>query len=918
MKAALSFALFGATSALAAKSLSSVQRVTNLPIVSNKFIVEVAETSDIPSKRDLGTPHEQLYRSLKERKIAFDVHKEYDAPGIFVGAAMTLTDSQDVASILKTNGVVAIRPVRSYPRPAPVFSKTCSPGDAGLPDSESTHITTGVDKLHAKGITGKGIKIGILDTGIDYTHPALGGGFGAGFKVQGGYDLVGDDYTGANAPVPDSDPLDQCAGHGSYYILCYLAPPFNSRVLDQEPMLLYVRPMIISSGAITRLKGIIGANPGNEFNISGVAYDSTIYAYRIFGCNGSVNDDVIVDGLLMGVKAGMDILTMSLGGSDGWSESTGSVVSSRIAASGKIVTIAAGNEGASGSWFTSSPGNAIDAISVASSDNTIIPLQSFTVDGVTHDPIVYYDTFPLPVTETLPLYATSNDTTVVDDACNPLPASTPDLSGFVVLVRRGTCAFVDKLANIAAFGAKTALIYDNGNGFAGIEVGNFSAVLIQAEDGVFLGQQLAAGKSIKVTFPQSGAGVQFPSTTGGLVSTFTTYGPTNDFYFKPAITAPGGDILSTYPIPLGTWRLDSGTSMATPFLAGSAALFLSVKGKSPSVARSARTFFQATAKPISSSLTDGDPFQTVTQQGAGLVQVYDAIFGTTTLSRTELILNDTAHFAGPQKFTVKNTGKTVKTYTLSHVPAGTAVTIGAGSILPALGPVPLSTSYASVKFNSGKFTLLPGQAHDVVATITPPKGVDATTFPVYSGFIHVTSPVESVHATYLGLAASLKDKQVVDNTDIIFGVNIPALLDSAGNVQDGPVNYTFVGADAPTMLWRQAFGTPLLRLDLVSANTSFAPTLNSRAAISFATSHKGGSFAKVSTLGPLLEQPYLGRNDEGDLLQNTFVLSNTFANGTTISNGSYKVLLRALRVTGDPTNEADYESWLSPIFGVAA
>lgn len=53
---------------------------------------------------------------------------------------------------------------------------------------------------------------------------------------------------------------------------------------------------------------------------------------------------VIVDGLLMGVKANLDILTMSLGGSDGWTEGTGSVVSSRIAASGKIVTIAAGNE----------------------------------------------------------------------------------------------------------------------------------------------------------------------------------------------------------------------------------------------------------------------------------------------------------------------------------------------------------------------------------------------------------------------------------------------------------------------------------------------------------------------------------------------------------------------------------------------
>ncbi|KAJ7813632.1 hypothetical protein B0H13DRAFT_1912903 [Mycena leptocephala] len=159
MRTALSLALLGATSAFAAKvSLSNVERVTNLPIGSNKFIVE---------------PHDQLYRSLRERKISFNVHKEYDAPGIFVGASLSLTNTQDVSNILNTAGVVAIRPVRSFPRPEPLFSKSISPGDAGLPDSESTHITTGVDKLHAMGITGKGIKIGILDTGTDYTHPFL-------------------------------------------------------------------------------------------------------------------------------------------------------------------------------------------------------------------------------------------------------------------------------------------------------------------------------------------------------------------------------------------------------------------------------------------------------------------------------------------------------------------------------------------------------------------------------------------------------------------------------------------------------------------------------------------------------------------------------------------------------------------------
>ncbi|KAJ7045910.1 subtilisin-like protease [Mycena alexandri] len=869
---------------LASKSsLSDVKRVTNLGTVSNKFIVELSEASEIPSKRALGTQHEELYRFLRKRKITFDVHKEYDAPGIFIGAALTLADSQDVTDILKLDGVVAIRPVRTYTPPKPISSRPVSPGDAGLPDSEATHITTGVDRLHAQGITGKGIKIGIIDSGVDYTHPSLGSGFGPGFKIEGGFDFVGDNYTGDNTPVPDSDPLDQCFGHG------------------------------------THVAGIIGANPGNEFNISGVAYTATIYAYRVFSCQGLTSDDIILEALLMGVKDGMDVLTMSIGGPDGWTTATVMVVSSRIAASGKIVTIAADNNGASGSWFSSRPGNAIDGISVASSDNTALPLQTLTVEGVEHAPIFYYDTFPLPINGTLPLYATSNDTTVADDACNPLPASTPDLSKFVVLVRRGTCVFATKLANIAAFGAKTALFYDNGIGFASIQVGNFTAALIQAQDGVFLGQHLAAGEAISVTFPQSGGVAQYPLPNGGLVSAFTSYGPTNDFYFKPSITAPGGNILSTFPVPLGSWIVDSGTSMAAPFMAGSAALLLAVQGRTTSVAKTARTFFQATAKPISSSFTNGSPFQTVTQQGAGLVQVYDAIFSTTLLSHTELVLNDSTHFAGLQRFTVTNTGKTGKVYTLSHLPAGTAVTVTPDTIFPALGPVPLLTQYATVSFDTAEFTLLPGHSHEVVATVQPPSGVNTTTFPVYSGFIYVTSGNESVHATYIGLAASLKDKQVIDNTDFVFGVPLPALLDSFGNFQDGPLNYTLVGDDAPTVLWRQAFGTPVLRLDLVTADTTLVGALNPRTPISFTNSHAGGSFAKVQILGPLLEMDYLNRNDEGAFLDNTFVLSNVFANGSGIPiDASCRVLLRSLRVTGDPANEADYESWLSPIIGVVA
>jgi hypothetical protein len=84
--------------------------------------------------------------------------------------------------------------------------------------------------------------------------------------------------------------------------------------------------------------------------------------------------------------------------------------------------------------------------------------------------------------------------------------------------------------------------------------------------------------------------------------------------------------------------------MATPFVAGSSALLLSVKGKSAAVASAARTLFETTAQEVGSSKTDGDPLQTLTQQGAGLINVFNAIHSTTIVSPGELILNDTANF----------------------------------------------------------------------------------------------------------------------------------------------------------------------------------------------------------------------------------------------------------------------------------
>ncbi|KAI0088133.1 subtilisin-like protease [Irpex rosettiformis] len=816
---------------------------------------------------------------MRKREVMFDVDREFNLPGIFVGAAVTLTHRDHIAAI---PGVLAVRPVINVPPPKPVsLHVVTGPNDPAIPDTESTHVITGVDKLHAMNITGKGIKIGIIDTGTDYTHPLLGGGIGPGHKVIGGFDFVGDAYNGSNTPKPDNDPLDQCNGHG------------------------------------THVAGIIGANPGNAFNISGVAFNASLTSYRIFGCNGSVTDDVIVDALMRGQKEGQHILTMSLGGADGWTEGTASVVASRIGSTGRIITIAAGNDGAKGAFYTSGPGNAIDGISVASLDNTVIPLQNATVHGVTRAPITYFDALPLPVKATLPIFATSNSTTVEDDACNPLPDDTPDLSKFVVIVRRGTCTFVQKLTNIAAKGGNISLIYDNGSGFSAIAVGDFISALIQPADGEFLVKSFASGKKVSLSFPQSGAAFSFPDPTGGLISSFTSYGPTNDMFFKPAVAAPGGNILSTLPIPLGSFGVESGTSMATPFIAGVSALLFQKNGVTPVVGRTSTALLETTAQIVSSSHTKGALPQTAAQQGAGLVDAFKALTADTVVFPGELLLNDTANFKGTQTFTINNRGKVNKTFRITHIPAGTMLSLTNGSDFPADGPVPLSNRTATVKFSNTTITVKPGQTVEVTAKITPPTGLDPAQLPVFSGFFQVANANESFHVTYLGLAASLKDAQVVDSSNTFFGVNLPVITNPQGDFITQPTTFTFVGQDFPELLMRLDFGTPKLLLDLVDPNENIPTTLNQPSTSKDQAS--GNSTTPIKTIGSLFEADFLPRNtdqDDGSGFNLFDVTPPTFANGTKIPNGQYKILLRALKVTGNPGNESDFESWLSPTIGV--
>src|SRR5690606_20176595 len=115
---------------------------------------------------------------------------------IFQGASFTAT-KLDIEDIRKHHAVKQVWPARKVPRPvvdiAATGSRALAAGNG--PQKWTNHLKTGVLELHSKGTRGKDILIAVVDSGIDYTHPALGGCLGPGCKVVGGYDFSGDEWT---------------------------------------------------------------------------------------------------------------------------------------------------------------------------------------------------------------------------------------------------------------------------------------------------------------------------------------------------------------------------------------------------------------------------------------------------------------------------------------------------------------------------------------------------------------------------------------------------------------------------------------------------------------------------------------------------------------------------------------------------
>jgi minor extracellular serine protease Vpr len=389
--------------------------------------------------------------------------------------------------------------------------------DTSVPQINATAVWQ-LQDANGNPVTGKGVLVAILDTGVDYTHPALGGCKGSACKVIGGYDIVNDDW----------DPMDN-DGHG------------------------------------TMVAGIIAANGA----LKGVAPDAKLLVYKVLDPSesgpASGDTSVVIAGIDAAIKDGADIICMSLGGELGVRDTALAFAVNRAVDAGVIVVAAAGNDGPYiGTIY--SPASYENVIAVGSVGTTTkkfnlkVVSENITLDAhhMQHSPLVNI-----------------SGELAYAELGYPENFSNRSFRGKIALIKRGGIYFHEKVKNAFDAGAIGVVIFNNELGLFHGELADenetpmgstIPAFSLSQKDGDYL-LDLMNRTTVLVRLNQ----VQ--DVDYDIISSFSSFGPGSGYTIKPDIVAPGAGINST-AIGGGYNATHEGTSLAAPHVAGACALLL--------------------------------------------------------------------------------------------------------------------------------------------------------------------------------------------------------------------------------------------------------------------------------------------------------------------------------------------------------
>ncbi len=851
--------------AAATACAGALQAQTSMPAseaeVSQLWFVELAGDPVADGRLAASVRGEQTAFRNATRLSGLRVTERRAYSTLFNGFAV-LIDPADRARLSQLAGVKAMYPVATVQAPTPEIAAGSAADLAA-----AVALTRANVAQNQLGLSGRGIKVGIIDTGIDIDHPAFGGGGVPGAtafpsaRVVTGYDFVGDAFNSGGSgaalvPVPDANP-DDCNGHG------------------------------------THVAGIVGANGGG---IKGVAPAVKFGAYRVFGCVGSTTSDIILEALEMAHADGMDVVNQSLGAARQWPQYPTAQATSRLVKKGVVMVASIGNNGPGGSppdalFAAGAPGVGKNVIGVASYDNA---QRAFTVGGTPYGYTPASGAPLPPTTGSLPMARTGTPASV-DDACAALPAGS--LAGQAALIRRGTCSFFIKASNASAAGAAALALYNNVAGALNASVVGTPAITIPvvgitADQGAALNAAIAAGPT---TLNWGSDYVSYPFGTGGLVSGFSSFGLAADLSLKPDLGAPGGGIFSSYPLELGGAATLSGTSMSSPHVAGGVALLLEARPKMPAGGMSAR--LQNAAQP---KLWSGNPALGLVdyahRQGAGMLDIVAAIQSKTQVSPSEISLGESTD--GPKSvwLRIENNDRIINQWQVSHVPAvasGPNTQSGASYNLSGTFDAP-----ATVTLSTTSITTPPRGTGWVQVTIEASPALPERS--IYGGYIQFKplSGGPTISVPFAGFKGDYQSTVVL--TPTANGFPWLAQLD-AGSFFNRPAGatYTMAGDDIAFFLIHFDHLARRVRLEAFDAVT-------------------GRSWHKVS------DDEYFTRNSTpGGFF--AFVWDGTTfrGNGTnenqfrTVPDGDYVVKLSVLKALGDEHDPSHWETWTSPVINIA-
>ncbi|PFN09771.1 S8 family serine peptidase [Bacillus cereus] len=534
----------------------------------------------LKSKKDAGTYDTKKVEITREYKNAIN------------GVAMTLPGVA-VQELIKS-GVVN-RVFKDYEvKVEPPVEKQKETQKEIQPKMADSIPQIGVDKLHAENIMGKGIKVGVLDTGVDYNHPDLKDAY------KGGYDFVDN----------DADPMET-----TYEDWIKAGKP-------EYPGLVYY------TNHGTHVAGTIAAQKKNnaDYAVKGVAPEVDLYSYRVLGPWGGGNTAGILAGIDKAIADGMDVINMSLGAQTNDPLYATSVATNNAMLSGVVTVVAAGNAGPNEKTL-GSPGTAALGISVGASDVSMsIPTFTASVANEKFENMqLLGKDFPDKLEElqgqSLPI--------VFAGLGKEADFTGKDLNGKIALIQRGEITFDEKIKNAKKAGAKAVIVYNNTDGqisaYLGEGVGLIPSFRLSKADG----ERLKALGEVSFKFET----LSNTKTEGDHLADFSSRGPVNGNYdIKPDVVAPGVSIFSTAPEYIndpqeGTnygnayVRL-SGTSMASPHVAGTAALMLQ---QHPNY-----TPFDVKAALMNTS-DDLNGQNSVYEVGAGRIDAYQAVHTDTSI-----------------------------------------------------------------------------------------------------------------------------------------------------------------------------------------------------------------------------------------------------------------------------------------------